>query len=350
MSSDIDTTFREWLEQLAGESDLPVPLVAQHIGRNEVQSRHDFYPPLAAVLNERPLSIKELAMAAAKCWALGHTQDQTRLSQFAKASGSGDLVESLIDRFPENDEAAAQRIDTFVTNAIDHGYHHPTENSRFFASAALLASVILTSLHPKRFVDFTHDRWKVVATRLKQEPPSPGSKDYGSRMIWAGRFASQIANTPTYKKYWKTGEPHWTIAGVSWDFIKQFGLNDFLDDLAKRDGVTRNEGRERWRLHKYRERDPSLGGEAKARRKASDPLLHCDTCGFSFVERFGDLGEGFIEAHHTKPVKNLDVRGEEVSVDDFDLVCANCHRMIHRPKEPLSVEELKARLRSCETE
>ncbi len=55
------------------------------------------------------------------------------------------------------------------------------------------------------------------------------------------------------------------------------------------------------------------------------------------------LRNGFIECHHTKPVATL-VEGEKTHLDDLVLVCANCHRMVHRGKPWLSIGELKTRI------
>jgi len=56
------------------------------------------------------------------------------------------------------------------------------------------------------------------------------------------------------------------------------------------------------------------------------------------------LGKEFTEAHPKQPV--ADLKPKQLSyVEDIALVCANCHRMLHRGTETLSIEELKTRLR-----
>jgi predicted HNH restriction endonuclease len=52
-------------------------------------------------------------------------------------------------------------------------------------------------------------------------------------------------------------------------------------------------------------------------------------CGFNFLRAYGEVGRGFIEAHHTKPVSTLEP-DELVHVEDLIAVCSNCHRMLHR--------------------
>ena len=98
------------------------------------------------------------------------------------------------------------------------------------------------------------------------------------------------------------------------------------------------------RSHLIRERSNSVVRKAKELWRATDPLLHCDVCGFSFVEAYGKSGEGYIEAHHTKPIATLKA-GSKTRVSDLAKVCANCHRMIHVGNECLELEEVRTKLR-----
>jgi 5-methylcytosine-specific restriction protein A len=62
----------------------------------------------------------------------------------------------------------------------------------------------------------------------------------------------------------------------------------------------------------------------------------CQACDLDFEERYGEIGKGFIEAHHLKPISTLE-EGVAVTYDvaaDFAVLCANCHRMIHRTDDP----------------
>ena len=66
----------------------------------------------------------------------------------------------------------------------------------------------------------------------------------------------------------------------------------------------------------------------------------CCVCGFNFERVYGPLGENYIEVHHLKPIADI---GKEYLIDpikDLRPVCANCHRMLHKQRPPLSVEEL----------
>lgn len=68
----------------------------------------------------------------------------------------------------------------------------------------------------------------------------------------------------------------------------------------------------------------------------------CMICGFDYEKVYGELGRGYIEVHHIKPLASQE---EEVRVNpetDLICVCANCHRMLHRYRNYIiSVEELR---------
>jgi predicted HNH restriction endonuclease len=56
----------------------------------------------------------------------------------------------------------------------------------------------------------------------------------------------------------------------------------------------------------------------------------CEICGFNFGDVYGDLGEGFIEVHHLKPLSKAGGRAVATMLKEVAVVCANCHRMLHR--------------------
>lgn len=100
------------------------------------------------------------------------------------------------------------------------------------------------------------------------------------------------------------------------------------------------EGAEKYKLHRRLERDPNIGKKAKQIRFSESGELRCDVCNFSFSENYGEIGIGFIEAHHTVPVSKL--KGErKTRIDEIALVCSNCHRMLHSGKKLISIDELQ---------
>lgn len=68
----------------------------------------------------------------------------------------------------------------------------------------------------------------------------------------------------------------------------------------------------------------------------------CQICGFDFKEKYGKIGEGFIEAHHRIPLSEIGKSYELDPINDLILVCSNCHSMLHRTRDKtLEVDELK---------
>jgi 5-methylcytosine-specific restriction protein A len=112
---------------------------------------------------------------------------------------------------------------------------------------------------------------------------------------------------------------------------------DELDDYEV------DESRVVLKLHRSRERDGKLAAKKKAQALSQHGALRCEVCSFDFAERYGEHGAKFIEAHHRKPVSTL-TAGEKTRLDDLALVCANCHRMLHRGSALLGVEALRALL------
>jgi 5-methylcytosine-specific restriction enzyme A len=68
--------------------------------------------------------------------------------------------------------------------------------------------------------------------------------------------------------------------------------------------------------------------------------LSCEVCGFDFRAVYGDRGDGFIECHHIKPLETLEPNAN-THVRDLALVCSNCHRMIHRRRPWLTIEQVR---------
>ncbi len=68
----------------------------------------------------------------------------------------------------------------------------------------------------------------------------------------------------------------------------------------------------------------------------------CKVCGFDFEKTYGNLGRGFIHVHHIKPLFEIKKEYKVNPEEDLVPVCPNCHAMLHRRKEVLSINELKA--------
>jgi 5-methylcytosine-specific restriction protein A len=104
-----------------------------------------------------------------------------------------------------------------------------------------------------------------------------------------------------------------------------------------------SEGAVAYRLHRQRERNASKTKEKKRKVLADQKCLKCEVCGFDFLEVYGELGDGFIECHHLTPIS--EPNRAKTKLSDLALVCANCHRMLHRGRPWHTVDGLKEKLR-----
>jgi 5-methylcytosine-specific restriction protein A len=104
------------------------------------------------------------------------------------------------------------------------------------------------------------------------------------------------------------------------------------------------EGREVLRLHRKKERNPKLVHRKKATTLSVKGCLQCEVCDFDFQVKYGNLGRGFAECHHRTPLSQL-TQATLTTLSDLAIVCANCHRMLHRVNG-MSVEDLKRSIQS----
>ncbi|MER5882434.1 HNH endonuclease [Streptomyces sp. NPDC001941] len=100
------------------------------------------------------------------------------------------------------------------------------------------------------------------------------------------------------------------------------------------------EGRLLVRRHQARERNKGLRRKKIASVLKSGGHLACEACGFDFEAVYGERGAGYIECHHVIPLHEA---GEgRTKLSDLALICANCHRMVHRRAPWPSPAELRA--------
>ena len=94
------------------------------------------------------------------------------------------------------------------------------------------------------------------------------------------------------------------------------------------------------RLTKY-ERNPH------ARRKCIEHYGYsCNVCGFNFEQAYGESGREYIHVHHLEQIATVGKTYMINPIEDLRPVCANCHAIIHRKKEPLSIKSLREMLGS----
>ena len=120
------------------------------------------------------------------------------------------------------------------------------------------------------------------------------------------------------------------VARAIRDVINSGEARRLPDDELDYEGISEAEGRLLAARHLRRERSPRLRRLKIQTVKSAGRRVACEVCGFDFGRRYGPLGEDYIEVHHVLP---LHASGPtRTRLDDLALLCANCHRMIHRSR------------------
>ena len=113
------------------------------------------------------------------------------------------------------------------------------------------------------------------------------------------------------------------------------------DDEEDDPNLRIDEDLRKFRDHKRIERNQRL-----ARKVKQIQGFTCKACGFDFSKVYMGIAKNrYIESHHLTPISEL--KGQRVSLDpanDFSVLCANCHRMIHRFEHPEDIEAFRKTL------
>lgn len=144
-------------------------------------------------------------------------------------------------------------------------------------------------------------------------------------------FAKSVGHKLSVKTY-KTG-------GIFYPKKEFLGKEKSFNDSLVQGGETIeiSEGDKKKKYVSYYERNPNLRYTVINKKGTT-----CCVCGFDFYKAYGDRGQGYIEVHHTKPISSYDGKHPVNPDTDMEVVCSNCHRMIHRSrKNILSIEEIK---------
>ena len=125
---------------------------------------------------------------------------------------------------------------------------------------------------------------------------------------------------------------------------EDLNVNKYFPDLEGTETIS-EEGKKRIVQHARIERNQSIVKRKKQLFKDLHGSLYCEACNFNFEKIYGTRGKDYIECHHLTPISDYKIQ-KETKMDDLALVCSNCHRMIHRTKDMLTINELKNMLPS----
>ncbi len=109
----------------------------------------------------------------------------------------------------------------------------------------------------------------------------------------------------------------------------------------KIDEMGADETRRRLRTHFKIDRSRKIRKAKVANFLGLHGAVYCENCSFDFSRKYGARGAGFIEVHHVVPLAAL-LPSTVTYLSDLLLLCANCHRMVHRKRPDLTPHELKS--------
>ncbi|GLR89783.1 hypothetical protein GCM10007857_64970 [Bradyrhizobium iriomotense] len=136
--------------------------------------------------------------------------------------------------------------------------------------------------------------------------------------------------------FYPSGNPNYERFLENFDLVRRGALPN---GTGETDQAAFQEGQLASREASYFARNAGLVKAAKRHHGTT-----CQGCGFNFADFYGDIGRDYIEVHHKRPIAAGEVRVS--TVDDVDVLCANCHRIVHRREIPLTLKELKALIAS----
>lgn len=118
------------------------------------------------------------------------------------------------------------------------------------------------------------------------------------------------------------------------------------EDIGTDEDEVFREGK--WLTSRHRHRDRRL--RRRLLDRPGNEVLECEVCGFSPPNTERPLQESFFEAHHVTPLAEAEgQRGTRIK--DMALLCAGCHRFIHKlitvNRRWIGIEEARSILRSA---
>lgn len=138
------------------------------------------------------------------------------------------------------------------------------------------------------------------------------------------------------------------ISAAQWDQLRLLARNyenrPPVDDYSDGGELEFPEGRKLQKVHFGRERNTKLVKQAKNAFRRTHGRLFCEACYFDFEDFYGRMGRDFIEAHHNKTPLHAMAEGALSKISDLAMLCSNCHRMIHRQRPWMLVEEFRKKL------
>lgn len=99
------------------------------------------------------------------------------------------------------------------------------------------------------------------------------------------------------------------------------------------------------KYHKHRESDPILNKRKIEITLAAHGVLQCEACNLDFFSVYGELGKEIVELHFIRDFSSL-LDASELTAEDLSIVCGNCHKVLDKNLNVISLQDLKRIIRS----
>ena len=99
-----------------------------------------------------------------------------------------------------------------------------------------------------------------------------------------------------------------------------------------------------FQVHKNREADPVMNKLKREMTLITSKSLRCEVCNFDSLSFYGELGSNLMEIHYNKEFKSAPEH-ELTYVEDFIIVCSNCHKALDKSFGLLTASNLKKIIR-----
>jgi 5-methylcytosine-specific restriction protein A len=153
-------------------------------------------------------------------------------------------------------------------------------------------------------------------------------KIYNLRSVDLGRgLRTTITDRAVWAKYGDKGELVRDLATAIRAEISTHRTELAAHVQDEDDNTPYPEGRILTAMHRRRERNPQLRAKLIRLREKQGALV-CEMCEWGRSFRNQQYFTAALEAHHVVPLSHQETRTTRLS--DLALLCANCHRLIHK--------------------
>ena len=186
------------------------------------------------------------------------------------------------------------------------------------------------------------DIHKVIPDKVKFRNPSGVSRRLGNfKTMDSGYKGEGLTNSGKLAKLiWKEFNNHRDKLRKEADLIRQLYLKPDSENNSAAEPKVNYKSGFFFQFHKNRETDPLVIKVKKEMVLTNSKSLKCEVCGFDSVYFYGELGNDLMEIHYNKEL--IDEPGlESSSMEDFIIVCSNCHKVLDKNFRLLNADNLK---------